>query len=319
MFFLELAMLLVGLFAVFYSFKISEKKGSEETTERVEYVEYSEFPDKEWQEKIEKLKAQAEDVYVEIDEKISQLSNEKIMGMNEYSDQVLDKIEKNHGEVVFLYDMMNEKQEEIKKIVNEVDSLRAGIKNDAEEELQKLLDQEDALDKIKQEIEMEALEIQAKQKEIKESQTKIEESQKELEEKQKEIVVSSSIPSAMPDISDLVTEIPEPVIVPEEVMSSLEEPVTGTVSSGVEKQDEISASDIIDAEIARIEEEEAVEQKESGTSTEYTPLSEQKKPENHNSEIIDLYKKGRSIIEISKMLSLGQGEVKFVIDLYNAR
>ncbi len=39
---------------------------------------------------------------------------------------------------------------------------------------------------------------------------------------------------------------------------------------------------------------------------------------NHNDEIIELYKKGRSILEISKMLSIGQGEVKFVIDMYKA-
>ena len=39
---------------------------------------------------------------------------------------------------------------------------------------------------------------------------------------------------------------------------------------------------------------------------------------NHNDEIIELYKKGRSILEISKMLSIGQSEVKFVIDMYKA-
>ena len=40
---------------------------------------------------------------------------------------------------------------------------------------------------------------------------------------------------------------------------------------------------------------------------------------NYNQEIIDLHKKGRSVLEISKILSIGQGEVKFVIDLYDAR
>ncbi len=35
-------------------------------------------------------------------------------------------------------------------------------------------------------------------------------------------------------------------------------------------------------------------------------------------EIISLYKKGRSVLEISKMLDIGQGEVKFVIDMYKA-
>ena len=38
----------------------------------------------------------------------------------------------------------------------------------------------------------------------------------------------------------------------------------------------------------------------------------------HSDEIISLYKKGRSVLEISKMLDIGQGEVKFVIDMYKA-
>ena len=84
---------------------------------------------------------------------------------------------------------------------------------------------------------------------------------------------------------------------------------------------------VFDDEIARIEEEEErtrenepmVSDSLTNVSDNYRPLSEQEEVENHNDEILSLYKKGRSILEISKMLSLGQGEVKFVIDLYNAR
>ena len=55
------------------------------------------------------------------------------------------------------------------------------------------------------------------------------------------------------------------------------------------------------------------------TSGQYHSFREQNEFQNHNDEIIALYKKGRSVLDISRMLSLGQGEVKFVIDLYNAR
>ena len=41
-------------------------------------------------------------------------------------------------------------------------------------------------------------------------------------------------------------------------------------------------------------------------------------PNNHNAEIIKLYKEGNSVFDISKLLSIGQGEVKLVIDLYKA-
>lgn len=49
---------------------------------------------------------------------LSQISNEKIIAVSEYSDQVLEKINQNHTEVVFLYNMLNEKEEAIKKTFN---------------------------------------------------------------------------------------------------------------------------------------------------------------------------------------------------------
>ena len=334
---LEIAMLLVGVLAVVYSVRISEKKGTETLKERVEFMEYSDFPEKEWMEKIDKLREKAEDVYNEVDDKLSKLSNEKIMGMSEYSDQVLDKIEKNHGEVVFLYDRMNEKQAEIQKTVEEVDTMKASLKDDTEKEFQKLIEKEETLDQMKQDIEMEALEIQNKQKEIKESQKEIEESQKKIEESQRDMEEKQR---HMGDFAtdDLLSEISESLKSETEdsgKKDSLEEdaPVETEKKTGLElvkqsseakkEKENMSASDVIDAEIKRIEEAEEKEQEENRReemfqSSNYQPLSEQEQPKNHNDEIIDLYKKGRSVIEISKMLSLGQGEVKFVIDLYNA-
>lgn len=49
---------------------------------------------------------------------MERLSNEKIMAVNEYSNTVLEQINKNHKEVVFLYDMLNEKHENLKETVS---------------------------------------------------------------------------------------------------------------------------------------------------------------------------------------------------------
>ena len=45
-------------------------------------------------------------------------------------------------------------------------------------------------------------------------------------------------------------------------------------------------------------------------------MQEEEKKVNHNEEILALHDKGYSILEISKMLEMGQGEVKFVLDMY---
>ena len=50
---------------------------------------------------------------------LERITNEKIMAVNEYSDTVLDEINKNHKEVMFLYDMLNDKQKNLKNTVTE--------------------------------------------------------------------------------------------------------------------------------------------------------------------------------------------------------
>ncbi|MCH5271191.1 MAG: hypothetical protein J1E83_10640 [Lachnospiraceae bacterium] len=52
---------------------------------------------------------------------LERVSNEKIMAVNEYSDTVLEDINKNHKEVMFLYDMLNDKHENIKNAVSKME------------------------------------------------------------------------------------------------------------------------------------------------------------------------------------------------------
>ncbi len=51
---------------------------------------------------------------------LERVSNEKIMAVNEYSDTVLAEINKNHQEVMFLYDMLNNKHASLKNTVTVV-------------------------------------------------------------------------------------------------------------------------------------------------------------------------------------------------------
>lgn len=48
---------------------------------------------------------------------LERVSNEKIMAVNEYSDTVLEEIGKSHKEVLFLYDMLNDKQQNLQETV----------------------------------------------------------------------------------------------------------------------------------------------------------------------------------------------------------
>lgn len=64
---------------------------------------------------------------------LERLTNEKIMAVGEYADTVLGEINKNHTEVMFLYDMLNEKHQSIKDTVSEVTQTVKRVEMAAEE------------------------------------------------------------------------------------------------------------------------------------------------------------------------------------------
>lgn len=70
-----------------------------------------------------------------IDEKIEQaevrldrITNQKIMALGEFSDDVNIKITKNHDEVMFLYDMLTDKEKTLKNTVRDIEALKNSIK-----------------------------------------------------------------------------------------------------------------------------------------------------------------------------------------------
>ncbi len=52
---------------------------------------------------------------------LERISNEKVLAVNDYAESVLSDIRKNHDEVVFMYDMLSGKQENLKETAREVD------------------------------------------------------------------------------------------------------------------------------------------------------------------------------------------------------
>ncbi len=123
---LEIVLLLVGGVIFVLSFIIPSKMEgmSKETRELVE-DEVKNIVNKE----MDGMKGKIEDIVDETvtyamektERSLERVSNEKIMAVNEYSDTVLEDINKNHKEVMFLYDMLNDKHQNIKNTVSEVE------------------------------------------------------------------------------------------------------------------------------------------------------------------------------------------------------
>lgn len=149
----------------------------------------------------------SEETIIKTDDKLSQITNEKIIAVHDYSNQIIEKINQNHEEVVFLYNMLNEKENELKDTMKQLDH-----------------------------------------------------SKKQLSEtKPKE----STEPAKKDSINIVLTELDQ--------------------------------------------------------SKQITNRLLEEMGDNNNEKILNYHSQGKSIIEISKLLGLGQGEVKLVIDLFKEK
>lgn len=203
---LEVLLIALGFVFIGLSFFISERKESG----NVDGEEYDGKTTPVWSDKDDAIVKQrvealmeekAQEIVEQAEDRMIHISNDKIMAVDEFSQQLLDKIEENHKEVVFMYNMLEEKEKELKKNLTEPS---------------------------KKIISSDAIGMESERRRV-----------------NKEKVAQESLKK--------VTEVPADVI---------------------------------------------------------------QKTDNKNKEIRELYRSGKTILEISKELNMGQGEVKLVIDLY---
>lgn len=204
---LVVVLIIIGIALIILSLFLVEEKNSEDYVKLLMDRELSFAETGKIRDKVNEIITEVrEDHIVKTDDELSQLSNEKIIAVNDFSEQVLEKISRNHEEVIFLYNMLNEKQEEIKNLMLEANKIKL----------------------------------------------------------------------------------------------KLEEPVSAVTSkTDINKISASKSSYQTDTK------------KVSKTNVHTDSLSD-----NHNQKILELYSQGFSIVDISKSLELGQGEVKLVVDLF---
>lgn len=115
----SVTLIIIGIICVVLSIVFNFDKGNE--TKQTVSAELT----KEQQDKLRKqisdiIESELEDVSERTEASLDKISNTKILEMNEYVENVLGEINRNHNETVFLYDMLNEKAKEIKSTVKDV-------------------------------------------------------------------------------------------------------------------------------------------------------------------------------------------------------
>ena len=159
---LEIVLLIIGLALCIGSFFVSERLSEKDkdnlgnlTKDQIEEI----IRDKMADAKVEmedKLSATIDEAMNDLDLKTDKETNEKIMQISEYSDTVLESVDKSHKEVTFMYSMLNEKQKdtvEITKKLSDLEDTLVALDSSIAKKLDLLRDRELEIEQEKQKLE----------------------------------------------------------------------------------------------------------------------------------------------------------------------
>lgn len=123
---IEILLLIIGICIFLFSFFVPVKENADmKQTKELAKEEVKELVAGQMQEIRQQVDDTVEEAVAYAMEKtersLERISNEKIMAVSEYSDTVLAEIHKNHQEVMFLYDMLNDKHSNLKQTVTVVE------------------------------------------------------------------------------------------------------------------------------------------------------------------------------------------------------
>lgn len=132
---IEVVLIIIGIFLILGSFFLQEKLSDRDINQIMKMSEKElaviterqlKGADAELADKIDELIAEKT---AQAKRDMERTCNEKIMAINEYSDTVLDAINKSHNEIMFLYSMLNDKHKELTGLAGELQDFSIQMKN----------------------------------------------------------------------------------------------------------------------------------------------------------------------------------------------
>ncbi len=219
---------------------------------------------------------------------LEKLSNEKIMAVDEYSETVLKRINDNHQEAVFLYDMLNDKGEKLKNSGEELKEKDEELKEKDEE-------------------------LKEKDRLLLEKEEKLKEKDEELKEKEKQAKEAESFVPFMPEKIELLSnDTVEDSVKTEDTVVSFDAALKPSKPRTVKKP---VTGKAVKAPIIETKKPMTDEFKgEPDVELHFDKDNDSRK--NSNEIIRKMHEEGKSNMAIAKELNLGVGEVKLVIDLF---
>lgn len=262
---------------------------------------------------------------------LERLTNEKMTAVSEYAQTVLEDIHKNHEEVMFLYDMLNNKHENLKETatevsmavkeasvkVSELDAARAAEPEiDPDQPIEPVMEDARTGEPIVEEN-FEPISLSGIEK-LKRREDSLHEMDKAAESVVKKAIAQSPVipKEKKPAPAEEKDEKPaEPAVKTEEKTAA--KPVTEPVKKEKPVKPAESKPKKTAAKAktkAKTEAKTEAKTPESGDiALSLQPITDSS---NKNERVLALHKQGKSNVAIAKELGLGVGEVKLIIDLF---
>lgn len=256
---------------------------------------------------------------------LERLTNEKMTAVSEYAQTVLEDIHKNHEEVMFLYDMLNNKHENLKETatevsmavkeasvkVSELDAARAAEPEiDPDVPVEPVMEDARTGEPIVEET-FEPISLSGIEK-LKRREDSLHEMDKAAESVVKKAIAQSPVspkekkPAPAEEKDEKSAE---PAVKTEE------KPAAKPVAEPAKKEKPAKPAESKPKKTAKAKTEAKPQQtQESGDiALSLQPITDNS---NKNERVLALHKQGKSNVAIAKELGLGVGEVKLIIDLF---
>ena len=217
---------------------------------------------------------------------LDKISNTKILEMNEYADNILGEINRNHNEAVFLYDMLNDKAKEVKSTVKDVNVTKKQV------------------EKIQAEVTSAAANPE-------EDNAYADKSGDKSQHRSEHEFISMT--------PEIVREIDMPVT--SEYDDSQENDLYGTGGADInDGMDMVSPQELMAvSQMLGQDMQQNIQQNIQTVSAQDNGMHDNGTHGlNRNDEILSMYESGMDSRQIAKELNLGIGEVRLVIDLYKS-
>ena len=284
----EITLILVGIIFVLVSFFVQEKLTPKDVQEitRLSEKELKIIVERELKNANDKVEDAIDAVVEQSQENAKRLmekeTNEKIMAINEYSNTVIESMNKTHNEILFLYNMLNDKHTELTGLASQLQQFSEQVKH-TQDEMMTHLTEKETNEKIMAINEYSNTVIESMNK----THNEILFLYNMLNDKHTEL---TGLASQLQQFSEQVKHTQD------EMMTHLTETVK-------------------EPEPARTEVSEPVEEQPQQISPKAS-VAEETDNGSFNDQVLALHQNGVSDVEIARKLGRGLGEVKLVIGLY---